>query len=68
IILNPDALWELLQQRGARYLMAFPDQIPGDDVNDPHLCPIHRSGGTTSPAIGGPSMVVYALTWNNVCP
>jgi hypothetical protein len=68
IILEPDAVWELLRQRDARYLMAFPDQIPGDDEHDPHLCPLHRSGGTASPEIGGPSMVVYALTWNEVCP
>jgi uncharacterized membrane protein len=68
IILYPDEVWELLQQRDARYLMAFPDQIPGDNERDPHLCPIYRSSGETSPRIGGPSMAVYALTWNGVCP
>jgi hypothetical protein len=68
IILYPDDVWALLEQRDARYLMAFPDQIPGDNERDPHLCPIYRSEGTTSPEIGGPSMAVYALTWNGVCP
>jgi hypothetical protein len=61
-------LWEWLQQRNARYLMAFPDQIPGQDVKNPHLCLLYTTGGTASPAAGGPNMAVYALIWDGVCP
>ncbi|NWF69830.1 MAG: hypothetical protein HXY40_12165 [Chloroflexi bacterium] len=68
IILDADAMWALMQQRGARYLMAFVDQIPGDNPNDPRLCPIYRSPGTASPAAGGPTMVIYALAWDHICP
>lgn len=39
-ILDEEPLWRWLQERDARYLMAFPDQVPGDDVRDPHLCPV----------------------------
>jgi hypothetical protein len=68
IILDVEAMWALLRQYNARYLMAFPDQIPGDNPGDPRLCPVYRSNGTASPAAGGPTMVVYAITWDGVCP
>jgi hypothetical protein len=64
-ILDPPDLWAWLQANGARYLLAFPNQIPGGKVNDPHLCqpPIYVTGGTASPAAGGPNMAVYRLVW-----
>src|SRR5690606_1423380 len=33
------ATWAFLEAQGARYLMAFPNQVPGGEVDDPHLCP-----------------------------
>jgi hypothetical protein len=68
IINNEDALWTLMQQRGARYLMAFPDQVPGRDTDDSRLCPLFTTNGTASPSVGGPNMSVYLLTWDGSCP
>jgi hypothetical protein len=64
---DAEPLWAWLQQNGARYLMAFPDQIPGDDPRDPRLCAVFMTGGTASPAAGGPNMTVYALAWDGSC-
>jgi len=66
-ITEEEPLWNWMQERDARYLMAFPDQIPGDNVNDRRLCPIFTTGGKTSPAAGGPNMAVYKLAWDGVC-
>lgn len=68
IIHDTGRLWALLQARGARYFMGFPDQIPGDTPDQPFLCPLFRSGGTASRRVGGPEMVVYALAWQGQCP
>ncbi len=64
---DAEPLWAWLQQNDARYLMAFPDQIPGDDPRDPRLCEVFTTGGTASPAAGGPNMAVYALAWDGSC-
>lgn len=68
IINDEEPLWEMMRERGAVYLMAFPDQVPGDDVRDQRLCPIYTTGGTASPNAGGANMTVYALAWDGVCP
>ncbi|MEP6988820.1 MAG: hypothetical protein ABI970_24680, partial [Chloroflexota bacterium] len=67
-ILDENSLWQWLQQKNARYLMAFPDQVPGDDVNDSHLCPVFTTGGQAAIQAGGPNMTVYELTWDGICP
>jgi hypothetical protein len=66
-ILEPDAMWALLEDRGARYLMAMPDQVPGDDTGDPRLCPLYQSEGTAALTAGGEKMTVYALAWDRDC-
>jgi hypothetical protein len=66
-ILAPDAMWALLRERGARYLMAMPDQVPGDDVNDSRLCPIFNSDGRATFAAGGEKMTIYRLDWEGEC-
>lgn len=68
IIRDSDALWALMEARNVRYLMALPDQIPGQNPADPRLCPVYSTGGTWSPAAGGENMVVYALAWDGQCP
>ena len=68
IVNDADALWALMQQRDAAYLMAFPDQIPGDDPNDPRLCLAFDTDGTASPQAGGPNMRVYGLIWGDDVP
>jgi hypothetical protein len=68
IILDSDALWLLMFERDTRYLLAFPDQIPGKNVRDPRLCPVFTTGGTTSPRAGGANMTIYSLTWGEACP
>jgi hypothetical protein len=67
IIHDGDALWALLRARGATHFMGFADQLPTDDPNDPHLCPLYQSDGTMSAALGGPMMRVYRLTWTGTC-
>ena len=66
-ILDPDAMWALIQERGAAYLMAFPDQVPGDDVNDPRLCPVYESEGEATFLAGGDKMTIYRLSWDGQC-
>lgn len=67
IVDDADALWQLMQDRDAKYLMAFPDQIPGDDVNDPRLCRVFMTGGKTAPKQGGANMAIYRLAWDEDC-
>lgn len=67
IVRDEQALWELLQSRDARYLMAFPDQVPGGDVSHRFLCPVYQSSGRASPSVGGPKMVIYRLAWDGRC-
>jgi hypothetical protein len=65
LINQPEELWSLMKQNGAQYLMAFPDQIPGDDMDDPRLCEVFNSGGQASIDAGGGNMAVYRLNWND---
>ncbi len=67
LIGKPDALWAYMEQHGARYLMAFPDQIPGNDRDDPRLCEVFNTGGRASIAAGGGNMAVYRLDWSGGC-
>jgi|FLYN01.1.fsa_nt_gi 4-amino-4-deoxy-L-arabinose transferase-like glycosyltransferase len=67
VIHDEEALWALMRERGARYLMAFPDQVPGKDASDARLCPLFTTNGPTSRSVDGPNMTVYALAWNRSC-
>jgi 4-amino-4-deoxy-L-arabinose transferase-like glycosyltransferase len=67
-IKDANRLWDWLQQRRARFLMAFPDQIPGGRVNDPRLCPVFTTDGAAAKAVGGPNMTIYELAWEGNCP
>ena len=67
ILLDETAMWQMMQARQARYLLAFPDQVPGGDVTDEHLCPVYTTNNRTAPAAGGHNMTIYALTWNGDC-
>jgi hypothetical protein len=64
LINHPDELWALMQREDARYLMAFPDQIPGDNVDDPRLCLVFTSDGNEAIEAGGGNMAVYRLNWD----
>lgn len=67
LIGDPDALWDLMRQRGAAYLMAFPDQIPNQNPDDPRLCWHYETDGTGSTDVGGPKMTIYRLDWDESC-
>jgi hypothetical protein len=67
IILDGDALWALMQERGAIYLMAMDDQVPHDNPNDPRLCPIFDTEGAVAPLQGGSNVVIYRLNWGGEC-
>jgi hypothetical protein len=68
LIADAEATWALIEARGARYLLAFPDQIPGDDPTDSRLCPLFTTGGTAALTAGGENMTLYALAWDGACP
>jgi hypothetical protein len=68
LIGNEEALWGYMQEHGARYLMAFANQVPGGQVDDPRLCRAFTSGNPTAVSAGGDNMTVYALAWDEVCP
>ncbi len=67
-ILDEEPLWQWLKDKNAHYLMAFPDQVPGDDIHDSRLCPVFTTGGTAAIEVGGPNMTVYSLSFDGVCP
>lgn len=67
IVDDADALWALMQERDARYLMAFPDQIPGDSVDDRRLCPLFITNGETARLAGGSNMAIYRISWDGQC-
>lgn len=64
---DAEALWALMQAREARYLMAFPDQIPGQDSSDARLCLVYGTGGTTAQVLGVANMAVYQIAWDGNC-
>lgn len=61
------ALWSLLRERDAQYLMGFLDQLPGRTDADERLCPLHRSDGRTAVMLGGSKMTIYTLSWSGEC-
>lgn len=67
VIRDADGLWALMQARDARYLLAFPDQIPGQNTQDPRLCLIFSSNGTMAQQVGAANMAVYALAFDEPC-
>jgi hypothetical protein len=67
LIHDPNAVWNLIHERGGKYLMALDTQIPGGDIHDPHLCPIFITGGTAAPRAGSSNMTTYLLSWNGQC-
>jgi hypothetical protein len=67
LINQPDELWALMERSGAQYLMAFPDQIPGDNADDPRLCLVFSTDGDAAIEAGGSNMAVYRLDWSGGC-
>lgn len=70
ILNKPDALWALMKERGVVYLMAFRDQIPGRNPDDPRLCRIfYTDSPVTRRVLGleGLSMAIYRISWDATC-
>jgi 4-amino-4-deoxy-L-arabinose transferase-like glycosyltransferase len=65
--LNGDAVWTILRERDARYVMGFADQLPGGDPADPRLCPIFRARGETAEVSDTYNMSIYQIYWDNSC-
>lgn len=66
---HPDELWDFMQSRDVRYLMALDNQVPGGDLTDPRLCEVFNTHGEAALG-GGPgasNMKVYALAWDGNC-
>lgn len=68
VVNNAEGQWALIQANGARYMMALPDQVPGEAVSDGRLCPRFQSEGDASLRAGGGKMTVYFLAWEGDCP
>lgn len=69
-VADGDALWDYMEDQGASYLMAFPDQIPNDDVNDPRLCRIFYTDSDVTRRLRGAdgmSMAIYRLSYDATC-
>ena len=64
---DEEALWDYMRDRGAVYFMAFPDQVPGDDPDDPRICALQQSNGTAAVRAGGGKMTIYRLDWSAQC-
>jgi hypothetical protein len=70
IVANPDALWQYLEEHGAVYLMAFPDQIPNENPDDPRLCEVFNANSAITTQLQGReglSMAIYRLAWDENC-
>ncbi len=65
---DEESLWDWLYERNAQYLMAFPNQVPGDDVSDSRLCPVFTTEPVPPAKKEEPSMTVYRLSWEGGCP
>jgi hypothetical protein len=66
-VANPEAIWNYLQEQDARYLLAFPNQIPGRNPDDPRLCPIYTTNAAITQQVGEPNMTLYRLVWDKNC-
>jgi hypothetical protein len=68
IILDHEALMTLMCERGARYVMVLPDQLPAEP-DDPRLGsgPVFKTNAPYSPDAGGGNMTVYELNWPQNC-
>lgn len=64
---DPDGMWALMRARGAKYLMALDNQIPGRDPNDSRLCEVFTTSGEDAVRAGGSNMTIYALAWDGEC-
>jgi hypothetical protein len=68
IIRDHEAVMQLMCERGVRYLMVLPDQLP-TTTDDPRLGPrpVFVTNAPYSPAAGGGNMAVYELHWPEQC-
>lgn len=67
IVSDGPALWELMEQQGAVYLMAFPSQIPGRNPDDPRLCEIFNTDAEITRRFGRGNTAIYRLAYNGDC-
>jgi 4-amino-4-deoxy-L-arabinose transferase-like glycosyltransferase len=64
---NSDAVWEILRERNARYVMGFADQLPGGNPADARLCPVFRARGTDAEVSDVYNMSIYEIAWDGGC-
>ncbi|MEM9953822.1 MAG: hypothetical protein AAF846_19590 [Chloroflexota bacterium] len=69
IVSDGDALWNYMEANGAQYLMAFPDQVPNANPDDPRLCRIFYTDSDITREIRGEgySMAIYRLAYDATC-
>jgi hypothetical protein len=68
LIGHPDAMWDYLERNGATYFFGFPDQIPGDNPNDPRLCFVYSTEAKITHDVGRPdNMTLYRIAWDATC-
>lgn len=64
---NGEAVWNMLRERDARYVMGFADQLPGGDPNDGRLCPVFRARGADAEVSDTYNMTIYRIAWDEQC-
>ena len=67
IIRDAEALWSLIESSGAEYLIAYPYQTPGENPDDPRLCPVFRTNNSVTESAGGTPMIIFRITMGNGC-
>jgi hypothetical protein len=68
LIGNAEAMWAFIQERGAVWLMALPDQLPGAATADDRLCLAYQSNGQAAFMAGGEKMSIWRIAWDGDCP
>ncbi|MFN8527241.1 MAG: hypothetical protein U0670_01360 [Anaerolineae bacterium] len=67
IIRDGDAIWTLIEQRGARYLMGYPYQLPNENPDDPRLCPRFSTENPVTQTAGGSPLTIYEIYESRLC-
>lgn len=78
VIDDPEALMQMMCERGVRYLMVFPDQRPAaatdsrlgdeliydDELGQDVVKPLFKTNAPYAPEAGGTNMLVYQMNWS----
>jgi hypothetical protein len=67
LLLHEEALWNIMRENDAQYLLAFPNQVPGQDVDDERLCALYTPANPGGAPNEGYHITIYRLAWDGGC-